>query len=102
MTLLPAVREQIEIAAARRVQARRGRRIGASLAGRPQISLGAVAALAASLALILGSWTAGHPRSERAFVAPPGAAEVFTPATPALLQAATDFRWTPRGSETIP
>ena len=103
MTLLPVVREQIGAAAARRARARGRGPILAALARRPQISLGAAAALlAATLALVCGSWTARDPRGGRAPATSLGVAEVFTPATPAHLRAASGLHWDLRLSETVP
>jgi hypothetical protein len=103
MTLLPVVREQIGLAATRRAHARRRGPIVASLARRPQISLGAAAAaLALSLALALGSWPAGGRRPGRAPATQLGAVETFTPPAPAHLRAATGLRWDLHLSETLP
>ena len=103
MTLLPAVREQIDVAARERV------RVRASAPTRPlipqwaRISLGAAAAvLAVSLALLFASWTGPQPRSETASVTPLGTVELVAPATSARPQAANELQWQLGLSETIP
>ena len=102
MTLLPAVRAQIEVAATRRVNAPRSASPLAAIArSRRFTASAAAAACAASLVLLLGSPSAPQPRSARAPDAPPAAA-ALTPAAPARMLATDDLHWTLGLSETIP
>ena len=103
MTLLPAVRRQIDLAATQRAGARRPGSLVASLVRRPQVSLGAAAAVcAASLTLLFASPMTGQPGSGRATATPPSADGILALATQSRSGAAADLSWDSGLSETIP